>query len=142
MASNRKTIRKAFADLLETALSSLAQTVYDYRVGDFAGATPVVVVSSGGSLRTRATYQGSKAQMFLQVDVFVLYSDGGSWGEDDAEDAVDDIEAAIAGVIDANQATANWFSLTPGERSQRLDVTVGGVDYIRESITVVVGTWG
>jgi acetaldehyde dehydrogenase (acetylating) len=142
MASNRGTVRKAFAALLTTALGSLTQAVYDYRMGDFGTQNPVVTVSSAGIQRQRATMHGSRATMYLQVDVFVLYADGVTWGEDDAEDRVDDIEAAIAGVIDANQANANWYALTQMDRSQRIDVEIGGVEYIREMITVAVEVFG
>ncbi len=142
MASNRGTVRKAFATLLTTALGSLAQAVYNYRIGDFGAQSPVVTVSSAGILRKRITMQGSRATMFLQVDVFVLYSDLGSWGEDEAEDRIDDIEAAIAGVVDANQPHANWYALSQPERSQRVDVEIGGVEYIREVLTVAVEVLG
>lgn len=142
MASNRKTVRSAFATLLETALSTLVEKVYDYRIGDFEGQNPVVTVSSAGSQRQRWTFAGSRALFFLQVDVFVLYSDEGTWGEDDAEDRVDDIEAAIAGVVDAYQQTADWFALDLVDRSQRVDVEVGGDEYVREAITVAVGVGG
>jgi hypothetical protein len=142
MASNRATVRKAFAALLTTALGTLTQAVYSYRVGDFGAQNPVVTVSSVGIQRKRATMQGSRATMFLQVDVFVLYSDQAAWGEDDAEDRIDDIEAVIAGVIDANQAQANWFALSQADRSQRVDVEIGGVEYIREMITVAVEVLG
>ena len=80
--------------------------------------------------------------MFFQVDVFVLYSDLGSLGEDDAEDAIDNIEAAIAGVIDANQATANWTAVTQSGQSQRVDVEIGGVEYIREVMQVAIKVIG
>ena len=114
MASNRKTVRQAFADLLETALASLAQKVYDYRVGDFGNQSPVVVASNAGSRRERISFQGSKVTTYLQVDVFVLYSDEGSWGEDDAEERLDDIEAAIAGVLDGNQQNGELVCGEPG----------------------------
>lgn len=142
MASNRETARDGLAALLTTALASLVQTVYHYRVGNFEGASPVVVVSSGGSLRRRATLQGGRATVYLQVDVFVLYSDEGTWGEDEAEDRIDAIESAIAGVVDANQATDDWYALSFSERSQRLDVEVGGLEYIREVITLAAEVWG
>lgn len=142
MASNRGTVRKAFAALLTTALGSLAQATYNYRIGDFGTQNPVVTVSSAGIQRKRATMQGSRATMYLQVDVFVLYSDLGTWTEDIAEDRIDDIEAAIAGVIDANQANDNWFALTQVDRSQRVDVEIGGVEYIREVLTVAAEVMG
>jgi hypothetical protein len=142
MASNRGTVRAAFGTLLGTALSTLAQAVYDYRIGDFEHQSPVVTVSSAGSVRKRASFQGGRATFFLQVDVFVLYSDEGTWGEDDAEDRIDDIEAAIVAVVDENQATANWGALTLSERSQRVDVEIGGVEYIREMMVVAVEVYG
>lgn len=142
MASNRETARDALAALLTTALSSLVEDVYNYRIGDFAGASPVVTVSSAGTVRRRATMQGSRATVYLQVDVFVLYSDEGSWGEDEAEDRIDAIESAIAGVVDANQQTDDWFALSHSERSQRVDVEIGGVEYIREMITLAAEVWG
>lgn len=142
MASNRGTVRKAFAALLTTGLGALTQAVYNYRRGNFDTENPVVTVSSAGILRKRATMQGGRATMYLQVDVFVLYSDLDTWGEDDAEDRIDDIEAAIAGVIDANQAHANWFALSQATQSQRVDVEIGGVEYIREMILVAVEVMG
>lgn len=142
MASNRKTVRGALAGLLETALAGSVQKVYAYRVGDFGTQSPVVTVSASGSARDRATYQGSLARMYFQVDVFVLYADGETWGEDDAEDRLDDIEAGIAGVVDANQATDDWFALDLEGRSQRVDVAIGGVEYVRESMIVAVGVMG
>ena len=142
MASNRETARDALATLLETALDSLVEEGYNYRIGDFEGKSPVVVVSSAGSTRQRSTFQGSRMTAYFQVDVFVLYSDGSSWGEDEAEDRIDAIESAIAGVVDANQATDNWHALTFSERSQRIDVEVGGLEYVREMITLAAEVWG
>lgn len=142
MASNRGTVRKAFAALLTTALGALTQAVYAYRPADFGTQNPVVTVSSAGIQRKRATMQGSRATMYLQIDVFVLYADGAAWGEDDAEDRIDDLEAAIAGVIDANQANANWYALSQADRSQRVDVEIGGVEYVREVLTVAVEVLG
>lgn len=142
MASNRKAVRAAFAGLLVTGLSTLAQTVYAYRIGDFGGQSPVVTVSSAGIARRRATMAGSRATMLLQVDVFVVYSAGSAWGEDEAEDRLDDIEAAIAAVIDGNQAGALWFALSQDGRSQRVDVEIGGAEYIREVLTVAVEVLG
>ena len=144
MSSNRKTAREALATLLSTALTGgggLAQAVYSYRVGDFGGASPVVIVSSQGSRRERSTFQGSRNTVFLQVDIFVLYAAVG-WTEQDAETRLDDIEAAIAGVVDANQETANWLALNWADRSQRVDVAIGGVDYIRELLVLAAEVWG
>lgn len=140
MAADRETVRDALATLLETALVGTglpAQAVFNHRAGDWAGASPVVEVLSRGSDRRRMTARGSHAKFFMQVDVYVLYSDDASWGEDDAEDALDEIEHLIAGVVESNQVTAQWGALDYAEESERFDVAIGGVAYIWERVTLV-----
>lgn len=143
-AANRATVRAAFASLLNTALvssgSGIVQAVYAYRAGDFGGQSPVVVVTSAGSLRERYTFQGTKPSYLLDTFVFVAYSEGDtSWDAEDSEDALDDIEAKIAEVLDSNQRTANWNGLTQeGPSNAREDVDIGGVAYRREVITIRV----
>lgn len=145
MSSNRELVRDGLATLLTTALAGtggIVQAVYNYRIGDFAGASPVVTVSNRGVLRQRGTFTGDRATVLLQVDVFVLYADGASWGEDEAEDRLDAIEQGIAGVINANQQTLAWVSIEQTEPSARVDVVIGGVDYIREVFVVGAQVWG
>lgn len=141
MATNRETVRDAFLTLVEAGLTS-AQEHYGYRVGDFEGQSPVVVVSSAGQLPRRATMQGSRTTVRLQVDTFVLYSDGDSWGEDDAEDALDALAMQLAGVVDDNQNTANWFALSFPQMSARNSVAIGGQEYAHEAFLVDVECWG
>ena len=133
----RKDVRTQFASLLSAALVGTgkpAQVVYSYRKGDLKGQSPVVVVSSLGSSRRSLTFQGLQPMYRLQVDVFVLYEDtAAGWTESDAENALDDIEKIVADVIAANQVVANyWEGITPVDWSERVDVSLGGVDYIRE----------
>ena len=135
----RKDVRTQFASLLSAALVGTgkpAQVVYSYRKGDLKGQSPVVVVSSLGSSRRSLTFQGLQPMYRLQVDVFVLYEDtAAGWTEADAENALDDIEKIVADVIAANQVVANyWEGITPVDWSERVDVSLGGVDYIREMI--------
>lgn len=145
MSSNRELVRDGLATLLTTALAGtggIVQAVYNYRIGDFAGASPVVTVSNRGILRKRGSFAGDRAAVLLQVDVFVLYADGASWGEDEAEDRLDAIEKGLAGVLDANQQTATWVSIEQTEPSARVDVMVGGVEYIREVFVIGAEVWG
>ncbi|MEZ4558733.1 MAG: hypothetical protein R3A10_08095 [Caldilineaceae bacterium] len=141
-AKSRKTCRDALATLLGTALvgdGKPAQAVYGYQVGDFAGASPVVTVSSAGSTRLRSSFGQCWSNVFdLSIHVFVLYSDEGSWGEDDAEDALDTIEAAVADVVLANATDAGvWDLLSYAEEPTFTDaVEIGGVAYRRETIPV------
>jgi len=145
MASNRETARDALTTLLQAALVGTgkpAQAVYNYRKADFGGQSPVVTVSSGGSRRQRMTALGGRATFFLQVDIFVLYSDLGTWTEADTEDRLDLIEAAIAGVVDANQSTTSWSALDYADRSTRFAVPLGGIEYAWESIQLSVEVYG
>ena len=138
----RSTVRKAFAALLDTALvgsGKPAQAVYNHRVGDFAGASPVVVVSSGPIQRLIENFGNcDHAVILLNVYVFVLYADGaGTWDEADAEDAVDAIEAIIAETVINNQNSANWNSAAYVEAPTELaGVVIGGQEYQRELIQI------
>lgn len=145
MASNRETARDALATLISTAMVGTGkpvQTVYNYRPSDFGGQSPVVTVSSSGSQRPRMTFVGGQAHYFLQVDLFVLYNDQASWTEDLAEDRLDLIESTLAGILDANQRYSPWEAIGYADRSQRVDVVVGGVEYMRESVPISVEVFG
>lgn len=136
ISDSRKTVRKAFAALLETSVT-LAQKVYDNQIGDFEGQSPVVVVSSGGTLREEFTFQGTKPSHYLTINIFVVYSTE-HWSEADAEDALDDIEKQIAQVISTNQITANWEAISFVDRSTCGAVMVGGTEYRTEAIQILM----
>ena len=140
---SRETARDALAALLNTRLvdsDETVQIVYNYRKGDLGGQTPAVCVSSSGSRRAKVDFSGDRENIiYLMVHVFVLYSDQSDWTEDDAEDRLDDIEAAIADVIDENSsATDDWQWIDYGGRSDRMDVNLGGHEYIMEAIPIEV----
>jgi hypothetical protein len=133
ITTDRKTLRKAYATLLQNNLvgnGKLVQAVYPYQVGDFSGKSPVVVVSSGGSLRQRLTFQGSTPNFWLNVHVFILYAiEDKSWTEENAEDALDDIENAFATINDTNQHGSCWDAITQEERSRTDSLVIGGLEY-------------
>lgn len=137
-SSTRETARDALTTLLQAALVGAglpAQSVYGYQIGDFEGASPVVTVSSGPNRRELQRMGPCwTTTTTLHVHVFVLYSDGDTWGEDDAEDALDDIEALIADVVLANRSTANWDKLSYAEATQPGGVVIGGLEYRMEYI--------
>jgi hypothetical protein len=139
MASvSREVARDALTTLLDAALVGVGlpvQAVYGYQRGDFQGQSPVVTVSSGPIMRELQSMGACWTDTLqLYVHVFVLYSDEDSWGEDDAEDALDDIEALVADVVLANRSTANWDSLRYAEETQPGGVEIGGVEYRYEFI--------
>jgi len=145
MAVNRKDIRQAFASLLQTTMVGAgkpAQVLYAYRPADFSGQSPVVTVSSSGSNRKSVTRAASTADVYLQIGLFVLYSDVSAWSPSDSENALDDLEAALATVMEQNQAATLWYSLDYSSRSQRMDVMIGGQEYAFEPVEVIIRTNG
>ena len=138
--TSRKAARKQLASILQTALVGTglpAQAVYDNQVGDFQGQSPVVVVSSGGTLWERFTAQGMKPKFALTIHVFVLYADeAGTWTEADAEDALDDIDQIIGQTISANQKSDYWQALTYANPTQTGSVEIGGKEYRTEQSIV------
>lgn len=142
MTASREPARKAFAALLSTALVGAglpAQAVYDHLVSDFAGASPVVVVTSGPIQRRIESFGNCyHIRLTLLVYVFVLYADGsGTWDAADAEDAADTIEALIAETVITHQHSDEWdnaaYDDTPTEPTV---VEIGGLGYRRELLKV------
>ena len=138
---SRQAARTGLAQLLTTALVGTGlpvQAVYAYQVGDFQGQSPVVVVTSGPMERLRDTMgECYRSRFNLLIYVFVLYAaPGTTWGEDDAEDALDAIEAAIADTLLTNTRTANWDRIEYAGASEVDAVVIGGVEYRRELITL------
>jgi len=139
--SYRKTARLKLAELLGAALVGdglPAQAVYPYQVGDFAGQSPVVVVASGPADHQTNGFGCVRASFQLLVFVFVAYAAAGGWTEADAEDALDDIEAIIAGVIEANGRSEAWDKIAYSGPTQPDPVVIGGVEYRRELIALDV----
>lgn len=142
MTISRAPVRTHFASLLETALVGdglPAQAVYGYKVGDFGGASTVVVVSSGPIERTiRGLGNCWNVKVTLDVYVFVLYADpNNGWTESDAADAVDATEAIIADVVINNMnVNGYWGNATYSEPTQPDVTAIGGVPYQRELIKV------
>lgn len=139
--SPRETARKTLAGLLAPALvgSGLpAQAVYDHQVGDFRGQTPIVIVTSGPAHHQPNGFGCERTRFQLIVFTFVAYAASGGWTEADAEDALDDIEALIAGVIAAYPRTAAWDKIEYAEPTNPDTVVIGGVEYRREMTTLDV----
>lgn len=141
--ASRADIRGQLKTILQAGLvgeGKPAQVVYGGQIADFQGQSPVVVVASAGTDRKRWTFQGGKAVHRFKVFVFVLYKDAAAgWDEEDAEDKLDEIEEAIAGILDANAGKCNyWQSLSYEGASECAAVPVAGEEYRVETIPVVV----
>ena len=138
--ASRAEIRTRLANLLRVYYTGFEQ-VWPYMKGDFKQNTPVAEVTSAGSLRVRQTAQGSLAKPFyIDIYVYALYSDqAGTWTEEDAEDTLDAVEAAINDMVNENRSCDLWIAMQYGERSQVLpNFQMGGVIYRREVIHLEV----
>lgn len=136
VSNNRKTVRATLFGLLSSGLTLVSPTaIYSYLIGDFKGQSPVVVVSSRGSERVRFTHGGRIPKHALKVYIFVAYaSEDGSWTEAQSEDSLDDVEAEIASIVDANAKSTAWEALSQAGESVTDSVMIGGVEYRRETI--------
>lgn len=137
MNSTRKQVRQAFATLLGalTGVGNPVQLVKNHFAKEFGGQSPVVLVTSAGSNRPQMTLEGSQPGYRLNVYVFVLRGEAGtSYDEEAADDALDDIEAEIAEVIDLNQVTATWQAIDYEGWSRIDPVPIGGEQYWVEQI--------
>ena len=150
--ANRKQWRAAISSDLTTALvtSGLVQALYAGQVGNFGGQSPVVIVSSAGSDRPSDNYATQSTALFFNLDVFVLYADSvNGFDEMDAENAIDDIEAAVADWVQSNATRTptsgvGWTLLGYAGRTGA-DIgpaTIGGQEYRREQIGLRVNIQG
>lgn len=136
---NRETGRDALLTLLQNSIgTSTVQAFYNYQVGDFAGQSPVLVVTSGPAERSYLSYGAAHMATTFQYDIhtFVLYSSGTVWTEDMAEDRLDLIEKEIADCVQDNYAGTIWQALTWGGASSIDSLTLGGDEYKHEVVTV------
>jgi hypothetical protein len=145
--TSRKVARKALGLLLKTALegaSGLAQKVYDHAPADFT-TSPVVCVRSGPALRKRWGIGQTKSNTKFKLEVLIYVLAGGKaagWKPENAQDAFDDIEAAVSQIVITNPTNAAWASLTLAEQETEVlhlpAPDTGGFPYDVEIITAEV----
>ena len=145
---NRKALREALATLLSAQLVGVGkpvEAVYSYQVADFQGKSPILFVTSAGSWRRNPEHSGRITSIaYLDVNVFVLYSDGGSWTEQKSEERLDLIEQKVSEVV-VNNARPDgglWLDLDFVGRTQVTSVVIGGKDYSWEVIPLSAVLWG
>lgn len=138
--ASRDEVRHRIKDLLSVYYTGFQQ-VWAYQKGDFQQQSPVAEVVSAGTLRERLTGQGSIPKPFyIDIFVYALYSDlAGTWTEEDAEDTLDSVEAAVDRLVNEQRKSDLWTSIQYAERSQVLpNFQMGGVIYRREVIHLAV----
>ncbi|KPK91507.1 MAG: hypothetical protein AMJ88_13445 [Anaerolineae bacterium SM23_ 63] len=144
MAVNRELCRDKFASLLEDDLvttDEIVEAVYNRKVDDPGGKSPIVVVLSAGSNRPPNRFGRHSAEFLLEVQIWVLYSDPDAtpaWTEALAEDRLDLIEKGVAEVIENNSEVSGfWDDIDYDGQSVIADVAVrSGEAYLLEKIPV------
>lgn len=141
--TDRNDVRLAVATAARTALASLVPSgnVLANLPGAFGGATPLVLVLSGGSGRKPSEFGAKDLPTFLlSVRTYVLLSTpDGTWTKEDAEARLDAIEAGVARMCLDYQQTATWQNIQYSGVSRVEDVmTIDGFVYRRETIPLIV----
>lgn len=146
MSSTRKTIRAQLRDLLAAGVPA-AQSVLAAEPGDLGSASPIIVIGSRGSSRSRMTFAGSQARFKLFLDIYTLAALAGddTYTHADAADVIDDCEAQIAAVFDSYQRKApNGWEALDIDGESTVEFGVFGADSIprfRERIPIVVSVF-
>ena len=141
---NRKTSRKALATLLGAALvgdGKPCSTVFSYRPAIDriqTITTPFVFVTSASTEDDIGHSVLQDTTFIHDVHTVVLYSDMNTWQEDDAEDSLDDIEAIVRDVVNANRSATQWAQLEYRGPTNAADVDfdIGGLTYRHEIIRI------
>ena len=141
MTINVETVRDALVTLLDAALTGVgnpAQLVVGYKPSskDVTAQSPLVAVMSAGIERRRLTFEGIRATVHLEIQVWVLYTDGSTWTPALAEDRLNLIEKTIAQVVEDNPSATNWIALDYEGQTSIRDFAFDGVPYVRETIFV------
>lgn len=136
MSTSREAVRDALVTLLAAALTGTVKTVTGSKVTTLSGLTPLVSVLSAGTERERMTFMGDRPTFYLDVQVWVLQETSG-WTNEQAEDAIDSIEALIAGVVESNRNTATWEVLEYDSPSVVGEMEVAGTPYYMERILLL-----
>jgi len=146
---DRSALRTALATLLSAELvgaSKPVEAVYSYQVSDMQGKSPVVFVTSAGSYRRNPERSARPTSIaYLDVNVFVLYSDpGAGWTEQNSEERLDLIEKKIGEIVANHSGDTTkeaWMNLDFAGRSEVTSVIIGGKDYDWEVIPLMAQLW-
>lgn len=142
---NRKVARAELASIFTTDLtgpSNPVQKVFSYDRRDFEGESPVVLVLSAGSGRSPWGIGTVKYKNDFQFAVLSFVRDAipaQSWTEQNVEDALDDVEAAIAkSVMENRNHPGFWLNLMfDGEPSSVMNGKMSGEPYRIEVFTLI-----
>lgn len=148
--STRRQVRDAFAELARGHVTD-AQRIYPLTADgervtqpfDFSGESPVVVVASAGTERQQLTFRGSAPIYYLDVHVLVrataIDESGNTVTVAGIDDALDDLEHALARLVAAVQNGEHWTAIDYDGRSRAEFLTIlDGTEYKREIIPLKI----
>lgn len=144
----REGVREAIATLFETNLTGAGkpvQVVKSHYVGTFDSA-PAIVIMSAGSERIRKTIGiGSTITHVnrLRFDILTFVPSANAdlgWTDQNAEDALDEIDELMAEAVEDNASTDDWHHLAfePGFSTISPVPKLGGNAYLMELKTLIV----
>lgn len=119
MSASRDDLREQLAAYLRVHATAAA-SVLAYEPHDLGTASPLIVLSSGGSVRTRKTLQGSQLTATIYVDIYTVAAEATNGVATDAAtaDVMDLVESQVAAAVDAHQTHATgWIALEYGGAS-------------------------
>lgn len=143
---SRKTVRKAFATLLQTELGSLVAVVYDHQADSLDEQSPAVTVTGGETDRTLTPGIMENSTIALYVDIFVRYQQQSAtppWTEADSEDRIDDIEQVVSNTVLKYGSNLEgdksypWLLMVTSGQSNINPAIMDGIDYRHESIRIL-----
>ncbi len=142
MATNRKALRTALADLLRNNVTS-AQLVSKYEIEDPQQQSPVMWIESIDTPQsTRLTQSFTDEEFRFGIHVLVLYSDPNAtptpYVSLNSDDTKDDIEAQVRETLFSNWVSPNWQQLAHRGSSKQMNSNLGGKEYKHELIVVSI----
>lgn len=145
---NRETIRDEIVAALTTSLTGSGKpvsSIYGYQIGKLNGESPVVLVLSRSTHRETAGVGSAIFNNTFELELQILVYDGAEnnpLNEQQREDKVDEIEAALAGWFVTHQngaahsMTHRSLTYTPSPTSVEPITYLDGNPYLMERVTV------
>ena len=149
--TNRKDVRTAIKASLDAFLvgpGKPVQYVYKYQTGEFlatiesgeiANVSVLVIAGDGSDRQGSDSFISAEQTIFLNIHSFILYEKEDEWTEEQSEDGIDDVEAALIEWWGDNadrrneSATPSWLEMHLLGRSEITSAFIGGIEYRHEA---------
>lgn len=146
---SRELARDYLATLLDTELVSttpqIAMAVFNHHPNDFSDSgSPAVLVLSSGIARPKAGVGSQQYRAMVRLEVLTFVPRAGkssTWGPDDIEDRLDELERRIAKVVAEHQSEPGYWTniwYQEGAYSDIFPSNLGGEPFMSERIFLEV----